>query len=109
MIRISADIPDTKGKHGQGNANQPRKKDQCRLKIEPILSKRPEQDDTDQKRSEVCNGMYVCFTVFHFLSFQAYLLFERFASHTIRTATPTKGTPITNTIIKKPKIIMSIS
>jgi hypothetical protein len=67
-MRIPRNVPHTEKKDHECNAKETRKKNSCRLKIEPILSNRPEQDDAYQKGQDVSNCWEVSFFTVHLIT-----------------------------------------
>ena len=66
-MRIPRNVPHAEKKDHECNAKETRKKNSCRLKIEPILSNRPEQDDAYQKGQDIGNCWWVSFFTIHFV------------------------------------------
>jgi hypothetical protein len=54
-MRITRNVPHTEKEDHECKAKETSKKDSWGLKIEPILSNRPEQDDAYQKSQEIGN------------------------------------------------------
>ena len=69
VMRIVIDIPRTKCEHSQRNTDQSREKDRRRFESEPVLSKRPEQNDPDQKCGDIGKGGPIMIFIFHVLAF----------------------------------------
>jgi hypothetical protein len=63
--RSTRKVPHAEKKDYECNTKETRKKNRCRLKVEPILSNRPKQDDTYQKGQNVGNSWWVSFFTIH--------------------------------------------